>query len=305
MPHVLSPPGAAFTDPPTGLGSPQVLREMPCTSLPLRPRSSLHSAFTKHPGKNPSTPTAEDPKFPSDRQTPQTPMDARNSERMQWAVQNALPLNNTEQARIGFHSPLDYYQHAQNDMCYNGNFNLTYSGLPYDTLDLPQIPNGLPGNAMCVEEAYPPAAYHVNPPKLQDARGYSDCRCDDQLMQLNDDYDQGFGAHNKMIDHSRYTSPPYYGMDRDCTPNDDMSPYTPNYRRGDSQEFPIDKDQPYAQLIYRALLDAPNCTMILKDIYDWFRHNTDKAAAETKGWQNSIRHNLSMNGVRITPAFPL
>jgi hypothetical protein len=41
--------------------------------------------------------------------------------------------------------------------------------------------------------------------------------------------------------------------------------------------------------------------MILRDIYEWFKNNTDKASAsETKGWQNSIRHNLSMNGVCLS-----
>lgn len=60
--------------------------------------------------------------------------------------------------------------------------------------------------------------------------------------------------------------------------------------------------EPYAQLIYRALMSAPNHAMVLKDIYEWFEQNTDKAkiapSSSAKGWQNSIRHNLSMNGVR-------
>lgn len=56
--------------------------------------------------------------------------------------------------------------------------------------------------------------------------------------------------------------------------------------------------EPYAQLIYRALKSAPGHAMVLKEIYEWFEHNTDKAKnAGSKGWQNSIRHNLSMNGV--------
>ena len=60
--------------------------------------------------------------------------------------------------------------------------------------------------------------------------------------------------------------------------------------------------EPYAQLIYRALMSAPNHAMVLKEIYEWFEQNTDKAkiapSSSAKGWQNSIRHNLSMNGVR-------
>lgn len=57
-------------------------------------------------------------------------------------------------------------------------------------------------------------------------------------------------------------------------------------------------DEPYAQLIYRAFMSRPNKSMTLQEIYQWFRENTDKSKSEGKGWQNSIRHNLSMNGVR-------
>ncbi|KAI1809784.1 hypothetical protein GGS20DRAFT_590258 [Poronia punctata] len=53
---------------------------------------------------------------------------------------------------------------------------------------------------------------------------------------------------------------------------------------------------PYAQLIWRAFLSRPNHAMTLQEIYQWFRENTDKAKDGSKGWQNSIRHNLSMNG---------
>ncbi|CCC05416.1 unnamed protein product [Sordaria macrospora k-hell] len=52
---------------------------------------------------------------------------------------------------------------------------------------------------------------------------------------------------------------------------------------------------PYAQLIYKAFMSTPNKAMTLQDIYQWFRENTEKGNSDTKGWQNSIRHNLSMN----------
>ncbi|KAL8952799.1 MAG: hypothetical protein Q9222_001303 [Ikaeria aurantiellina] len=54
--------------------------------------------------------------------------------------------------------------------------------------------------------------------------------------------------------------------------------------------------EPYAQLIFRALKGAPGHRMVLKDIYSWFEKHTNKANGSSKGWQNSIRHNLSMNG---------
>ena len=57
----------------------------------------------------------------------------------------------------------------------------------------------------------------------------------------------------------------------------------------------------YANLIYQALMEAPSHKMILRDIYAWIAQNTDKAKdPSSKGWQNSVRHNLSMNGVHIS-----
>lgn len=56
---------------------------------------------------------------------------------------------------------------------------------------------------------------------------------------------------------------------------------------------------PYAQLIYRALMSREGHCMSLQEIYQWFRENTEKVKGGGKGWQNSIRHNLSMNQVRL------
>lgn len=64
----------------------------------------------------------------------------------------------------------------------------------------------------------------------------------------------------------------------------------------DGDEVPR-PDEPYAQLIYKAFMSRDRHAMTLQEIYQWFRENTDKAKTENKGWQNSIRHNLSMNKV--------
>ena len=84
-------------------------------------------------------------------------------------------------------------------------------------------------------------------------------------------------------------------MDKGC--EDEVSLL--NMNDAESNADPTENAEPYAQLIYRALKEAPGHGMVLKDIYDWFEKNTDKAKNPlSKGWQNSIRHNLSMNGVR-------
>ena len=70
----------------------------------------------------------------------------------------------------------------------------------------------------------------------------------------------------------------------------------------DSDEEDKEATESYAKLIYRALMSAPNHCMVLKDIYKWFeRHTTKTRDPKSKGWQNSIRHNLSMNGVSSFP----
>lgn len=60
-------------------------------------------------------------------------------------------------------------------------------------------------------------------------------------------------------------------------------------------------EEPYAKLIHRALMSAPNHSMVLQEIYQWFRENTIKGSVKdgNKGWMNSIRHNLSMNAVSL------
>jgi hypothetical protein len=67
-------------------------------------------------------------------------------------------------------------------------------------------------------------------------------------------------------------------------------------------DYRIDLQPTCAQLLYQALKNAPDKTMNLCDIYEWFQKNTDKAG---KGWKNTIRYNLSMNAARLLPSLPL
>lgn len=64
-------------------------------------------------------------------------------------------------------------------------------------------------------------------------------------------------------------------------------------------------DPPYSLLIYQALTSAPGMKLPLQGIYSWFEKNTTKGKDQnSKGWQNSIRHNLSMNAVCIFAHIP-
>lgn len=82
------------------------------------------------------------------------------------------------------------------------------------------------------------------------------------------------------------------------------SPTSSSHGAGDSGSLSpaslvnMKTEEPYAQLIYRAFMSTePRYAMTLQDIYQWFREHTDKGKSDSKGWQNSIRHNLSMNQV--------
>ncbi|UNI23293.1 hypothetical protein JDV02_009123 [Purpureocillium takamizusanense] len=100
-----------------------------------------------------------------------------------------------------------------------------------------------------------------------------------------------------------------------ATPSSDMAPKAespssclqslPEVYPGTSSQSPATRvenrdeegklDEPYAKLIYKAFMSREDHAMSLQDIYQWFRDNTNKALTEKGGWQNSIRHNLSMN----------
>lgn len=54
----------------------------------------------------------------------------------------------------------------------------------------------------------------------------------------------------------------------------------------------------WAQLLFQCLLDAPNHEMTLREIYDWMKTFTSRCGGKnSSGWENSVRHNLSMNPV--------
>ena len=72
----------------------------------------------------------------------------------------------------------------------------------------------------------------------------------------------------------------------------------------ESNDVDADAADPcYAQLLYRCLKEAHGHTMSLKDLYEWIKEHSQKAKDQkNRGWQNSVRHNLSMNAVSNSPS---
>jgi hypothetical protein len=266
---------------------------------PYPPRVQGSLPFT--PPKATSTPTIklEDPPL-SDLPISPEAMNFGDSIAVQWNAHPEFSLDNAGQHHGNNHvdSPFmiasgGLYNYQQNLMSYNDNYNVTYAP-QYSSSTYPrsypgQNLTGLPHDAS-TSEAYPPSMYQIEPSIHYDS--LSECGVEDHPMQMRDDYECHYGTQLHGEEHTGYNSP-YSDVTRESTPNDVFSNPGPG-----GEDTTIDKDQPYAQLIYQALRQADGHTMVLRDIYDWFKTNTDKSAgSETKGWQNSIRHNLSMNGV--------
>lgn len=200
-------------------------------------------------------------------------------------------------------SPL--FDYASHGLPYVGSYQLGYSSVnaesscprTYSDLDfVSSIDN--------ITESYPPSAYLLEPRRPQDMMDLSNNLNSRQVMQFDDDYNPHCQQplESEAIEVATYATPQYEPESHvaNATVAQDLHPLLSDEtckRDMVHEENNVDKEQPYAQLIYRALMGAPGHTMVLRDIYNWFRRNTDKATdKETKGWQNSIRHNLSMNG---------
>lgn len=251
--------------------------------------------------------TEEETTSPPDIKFSPEEMDFDGPIRMQWTPQPDMAVDNASLCRMRFQAPDQFplgqgtfYPHSRNGLSFDNNHSMLHAsqfanaGCPRSHPGMTLA--GLPSVAN-MSVSYPPAMLQIEPQNHYDT--ISEHGTNDHLMQSRDDFDYQHGTNLNSEYHGSYDSPDS-DFTRASTPNDDdllQQPYSLN--SGD--EMVVDKEQPYAQLIYQALLQADGNTMILKDIYDWFLRYTDKASgSETKGWQNSIRHNLSMNGVSLS-----
>jgi hypothetical protein len=118
------------------------------------------------------------------------------------------------------------------------------------------------------------------------------------LPTMNDVYrDPVSHAH-----HSEYQSPDNVSCHNHNT--GDLMDYENTIPEED--EAGANVDPCYAQLLYRCLKEAPDHTMTLKNVYEWVRQHSQKARDSSgTGWQNSVRHNLSMNAVSSWRCKPL
>ncbi|KAI5359588.1 putative Fork head domain, winged helix-like DNA-binding domain superfamily [Septoria linicola] len=90
---------------------------------------------------------------------------------------------------------------------------------------------------------------------------------------------------------------PWQRVERSAPPPEDIF-------GDDADEDGVDSTDPcYAQLLYKCLREAPHHTLSLRELYDWVSQHSQKAKDPgNRGWQNSVRHNLSMNAAfqRVT-----
>ncbi|KAI9773111.1 MAG: hypothetical protein M1840_008232 [Geoglossum simile] len=158
-------------------------------------------------------------------------------------------------------------------------------------------------------EAYPPYSYVMDPQKHQSYMAISphpigsDPPVASQDQETLHRLQMGYGSNDALyggaspapssdIDRTESRVSPCNNKDRASEGRDPLSAMGDDLDGGENHS-----NQPYAQLIYKALMSAPEHKMVLNEIYDWFRNTYEKFNKDKgKGWQNSIRHNLSMNG---------
>lgn len=131
-------------------------------------------------------------------------------------------------------------------------------------------------------------SYHYKPMHMIDLSQQSPCiQTGPSTLSEESDHDSLSGAHASVI------------VPQEMAVHAETETEEAQVNVGSSTRSECDlENAPYAKIIFKALLSAPDHRMVLTDIYQWIEENTNKADnPDYKGWQNSVRHNLSMNEV--------
>ncbi|KAF2748435.1 hypothetical protein M011DRAFT_348779 [Sporormia fimetaria CBS 119925] len=315
LPHPQSPQRSLSGDHPDGGLSALPQKEFFCTPLPLLSSASPNPFYIPT-----AMTTALQEPMHSDEDQPNAAnglLALRDQSALQWP--GAYDLGYAHTNDLGAfrtdHSPMSAqylqgteaaFQYRINGLPYSNNYSLSYPMLGLEQASCPRsYSSGLGifnhSDNGSTTESYPPSAYVINPPTTHETIDSQGHPPSSQFSLFTPETSTGSSPNIKLEDYpySFYSDSPY-GSEAGtrCSTPYSETPMTPIMKPGEYPEnTTVDKEQPYAQLIYRALMEAPGHTMVLRDIYKWFIKNTNKADnTETKGWQNSIRHNLSMNG---------
>jgi hypothetical protein len=167
----------------------------------------------------------------------------------------------------------------------------------------------MPGNytSQCIPSAsLPPAAFSKEPLPIDQYSSSGLAAFDDpsrnslfhnQILPLSDvpalEYDSN--SDGNAYGHRQWTDSPM---------PDEIDILAGSGETDDSLE---NSDPCYAELLRQALMEKKDDhTMLLKDLYEWVRTHSSKAQdPSNKGWQNSVRHNLSMNAVGVSDIFSI